>query len=163
MYGFADGKLTRERLLAIPLQPLSGARKTRLLGEKEGDQGVPYPAGIAVVPLPRSAPERLLVTDNLSDDALLIDVASGAILTRFDLSENDAVPSTYPLAVAVSRDGMRGYVALWNASEIVELDLARGVVRSKAADASSGRCDRAGNAPVRARTDSRWANSLCGP
>ena len=57
-----------------------------------------------------------------------MDVQTGEILTRFDLSENDAVPSTYPIAVVASKDGKRGFVALWNASEVVELDLAAGKV-----------------------------------
>ena len=77
--------------------------------------------------------EKLLIAENLSDDAVLIDVATGAIEKRFDLSESDAVPATYPIAVAVTRDGKRAFVALWNASEIVELDLARGTVARKLA------------------------------
>ncbi len=147
VYGFADGKITKERVLKIPLQPLAGSRRTLLKpgsnregeGGKPSDQGMPYPAAIAVTHAvwtgkgksEDALPEELLVADNLSDDALLIDVGTGAIVTRFDLSENDAVPSTFPVAVAVSPDGHRGFVALWNASEVVELDLARGVVARK--------------------------------
>jgi len=41
------------------------------------------------------------------------------------------VPSTYPVALAVSKDGTRAFVALWNASEIVELDLIKLAVRRK--------------------------------
>jgi DNA-binding beta-propeller fold protein YncE len=71
----------------------------------------------------------ILVADNLSDDVLMIDADSGDILARFDLSESDAVPSTYPVALVVSKDGRRrAYVALWNASEVVELDLVKGTV-----------------------------------
>ena len=77
--------------------------------------------------------EKLLVADNLSDDVLLLDAASGEIEKRFDLAESDAVPSTYPVALAVSADGARAFVALWNASEIVELDLAKGTVGRKLA------------------------------
>ena len=137
VYGFTDGVLTRERLLKIPLQQLAGGRRTKLIGEVDGDKGVPYPAGIAVVPANRVANgavpqhERLLVSDNLSDDALLMDAVTGDIVTRFDLSETDAVPGTYPVAVAVSQDGRRGYVTLWNASEVAELDLVSGVVTRK--------------------------------
>lgn len=139
VYGFADGVLTRERVLRIPLQHLTGGRRTKLIGEVEGDKGVPYPAGIAVVPRRgdargnplEDAPIRLLVADNLSDDALLMNAQTGQIVTRFDLSETDAVPGTYPAAVAVSRDGRRGYVTLWNASEVVELDLTTGAVARK--------------------------------
>ncbi len=131
VYGFSDGMLTRERVLQIPLQQLAGGRRTKLIGEVDGDKGVPYPAGIALVPASAAAGERLLVSDNLSDDALLMDAGTGKIVTRFDLSETDAVPGTYPVAVAVAHDGRRGYVTLWNASAVVELDLAKGVVGRK--------------------------------
>ena len=129
VYGFADGKITRERVLPIPLQHLAGGRRTKLIGSVDGPAAVPFPA--AVVDVPASAAgqaERLLVADNLSDNVLLMDANSGAILHRFDLAENDTVPSTYPIALALAPGGRRAYVALWNASEIVELDLERDAV-----------------------------------
>src|SRR5580698_9715774 len=129
VYGFGEGKISRERIMKIPLQPLAAGRKTMLIGGHEGDKGVPFPAAIAV--LSGAGKARLLVADNLSDDALLIDAATGAVVTRFDLSENNAVPSTYPVALAVSKDGTRAFVALWNASEVVELDLGKGIVGRK--------------------------------
>jgi DNA-binding beta-propeller fold protein YncE len=146
VYGFDEGKISQERMIPIGLQKLEGARRTKLIGGADGTLGVPYPAAIAVVerttasattttkakygdsgPLARNdeqrAGERLLVADNLSDDVLLMDVATGKVVTRFDLSASDTVPGTYPVALAVSKDGARGFVALWNASEVVELDL----------------------------------------
>ena len=90
-----------------------------------------FPAAIAVVGAPGS--EKLLVAGNLSDDVLLVDPANGQIDHRFDLSESDAVPGTYPIALAIAPDGQHAYVALWNASEIVELDLARGTIGRKLA------------------------------
>src|SRR3984885_11860810 len=133
VYGFnsADGKITRERMMKIPLQQLAAGRKTMLIGGKEGDKGMPFPAAIAV--LGTAGTEKLLVAGNLSDDVLLMDATTGAIEKRFDLSENDAVPSTYPVALAVSKDGSRAFVALWNASEVVELDLKKGTVGRKLA------------------------------
>ena len=131
VYSFKDGKIAPERIIPLPLQQLAPGRKTRLLGDVEGDKGIPFPAAIAVVG--RAGEEKLLVAGNLSDDVLLLDPASGAIEKRFDLSESDAVPSTYPVALAVSRDGARAFVALWNASEIVELDLAKKAVGRKLA------------------------------
>ncbi|HEY6375878.1 MAG TPA: bifunctional YncE family protein/alkaline phosphatase family protein [Edaphobacter sp.] len=131
VYGFNEGKIVPERMIKIPLQQLAPARKTKLVGGMEGDQGVPFPAAIAVVRA--SGGEKLLVADNLSDDALLIDAGSGVIEKRFDLAQNDAVPSTYPVALAVSKDGTRAFVALWNASEVVELDLKKGSVGRKLA------------------------------
>jgi DNA-binding beta-propeller fold protein YncE len=74
-----------------------------------------------------------LIADNLSDDVLLLDAASGKIEKRFDLSESDAVPATYPIALAVSADSSRAFVALWNASEIVELNLVNETVGRKLA------------------------------
>ncbi|MCL2661609.1 MAG: beta-propeller fold lactonase family protein, partial [Acidobacteriaceae bacterium] len=102
-----------------------------LIGGKDGDQGVPYPAAIAVVSA--DGTEKLLIADNLSDDVLLMDATTGAIEKRFDLAESDAVPSTYPVALAISKDGARAFVALWNASEIAELNLKNGTVARKLA------------------------------
>jgi len=92
---------------------------------------VPFPAAIAMAI--QGGAEKLLVTGNLSDDVLLLDAATGKIERRFDLSESDAVPGTYPVALALSRNGSRAFVALWNASEVVELDLAKGTVARKLA------------------------------
>jgi DNA-binding beta-propeller fold protein YncE len=131
VYGFDGGKIVRQRMMKIPLQQLAAGRKTMLIGGKEGDKGVPFPAAIAV--MGTAGAEKLLVAGNLSDDVLLMDAATGAIEKRFDLSENDAVPSTYPVALAVSKDGTRAFVALWNASEVVELDLKKGTVGRKLA------------------------------
>jgi DNA-binding beta-propeller fold protein YncE len=131
VYSFKAGKIAPERMIPLPLQQLAPGRKTKLIGEVDGDKGVPFPAAIAVVGT--AGAEKLLVADNLSDDALLIDAASGKVEHRFDLSESDAVPSTYPIALAVTGDGTRAFVALWNASEIVELDLATDTVGRKLA------------------------------
>jgi DNA-binding beta-propeller fold protein YncE len=128
---FSDGKIAPERMINLPLQQLAPGRRTRLIGDVEGDKGVPYPAAIAVIGAAGS--EKLLVAENLSDDVLLLDAATGAIEKRFDLSESDAVPSTYPIALAVTKDGARAFVALWNSSEIAELDLAKQTVARKLA------------------------------
>ncbi|HWZ49916.1 MAG TPA: bifunctional YncE family protein/alkaline phosphatase family protein [Granulicella sp.] len=135
VYGFDSetGKLSRQPgsagLIPLPLQQLAAGRRTHLVGNHEGDKGLPFPAALATVDFNGS--EKLLVADNLSDDVLLIDPATGSILHRFDLSETDAVPSTYPIALALSKDHTRAFVALWNASEIVELDLKAQTVARK--------------------------------
>jgi DNA-binding beta-propeller fold protein YncE len=126
VYSFTDGKIAPLRMMKIPLQQLAPGRHTKLIGEVDGDKGIPYPASIAV--LGEAAHAQLLIADNLSDDALLMDAATGDIVHRFDLSESDAVPGTYPIAVITTPDNRRAFVALWNASEIVELDLARQTV-----------------------------------
>ena len=128
VYGFDAGKVTPERFLSIPLQKLAGGRRTKLIDGVPGADGVPFPAAIVVLP---GAPLRLLVADNLSDDVLILDEATGKIVHRFDLSESDAVPGTFPIALALSKDGKRAFVALWNASEVVELNLATNTVGRK--------------------------------
>jgi DNA-binding beta-propeller fold protein YncE len=129
VYSFTAGKIVPERFIPLPLQQLAPGKKTKLPSGTDSDKGISYPAAIAVIGT--AASEKLLVADNLSDDVLLLDAASGKIETRFDLAESDAVPSTYPIALALSKDNTRVYVALWNASEIVELDLAKGTVGRK--------------------------------
>ena len=129
VYSFKEGTIAPERFVHIPLQQLAPGHLTKLLGNKQGSRAIPYPAAIAVV----GKPEKLLVADNLSDDVLLMDPATGAIEHRFDLAESAAVPGVYPIALAVSRDGRRAFVALWNASEIVELDLRNDTIGRKLA------------------------------
>jgi DNA-binding beta-propeller fold protein YncE len=133
VYSFNEGKIVPERFIALPLQQLAAGRKTKLIGDVEGDKGVPFPAALAVVGPPDPAMERLLVADNLSDDVLLLNPATGKIEKRFDLSESNAVPSTFPIALIVPKLGGRAFVALWNASEVAELDLMNGTVGRKLA------------------------------
>ncbi len=131
VYKFSSGRIEPERFIHLPLEKLAAGRKTRLIGERDGDLGVPFPAAIAVVGLNGS--EKLLVAENYSDDVLLQDAGTGAIEHRFDLAENDFVPSTFPGALILSHDGHRAFVALWNSSEIVELDLTKESVGRKLA------------------------------
>jgi DNA-binding beta-propeller fold protein YncE len=131
VYKFAEGALEAERFIKLPLQTLAAGRVTRLVGDTEGNKAVPFPADIAVVR--EGGAEKLLVAGNLSDDVLLVDAATGAVEHRFDLAESNAVPSVYPAALTISRDGKRAFVALENASEIVELDLEKNAVGRKLA------------------------------
>jgi DNA-binding beta-propeller fold protein YncE len=146
VYGFEAGKITREKLLKIPMQQLAPGRKTLLVGGMEGDQGVPFPAAIEVIG--KAGAEKLLVAGNLTDDVWLMDAATGAIERRFDLAETDAVPSVYPVALAVTKDQTRAFVALWNASEVVELDLKKGTVGRKVALLKPTVATAAGTHPV---------------
>lgn len=124
VYSFTNGVINPERLLSLPLVAVAKGKHVTYR-EKDDGFAVSFPAAIAVVP---GAHERLLVAENLSDSAVLLDAGTGKVERTVDLSEGIDIPSTYPIAVAVSRDGRRGFVALWNASEIVELDLERGTV-----------------------------------
>jgi len=129
VYRFTEGKIEPERMIHLPMDQLAPGHKTKLVGQVDGDQGVPFPAAIAVIE--SGGAEKLLVAENLTDDVLVIDPASGNIEHHFDLTESNAVPSTYPIALQISKDGKRAFVALWNASEIVELDLQKNTVGRK--------------------------------
>jgi DNA-binding beta-propeller fold protein YncE len=124
VYKFVDGVPTPDRFLRLPPVALAPGRHTSLLN---GDDHTvsPFPAALAVVP---GGTERLLVAENLSDTVAVLDVSSGAVVRRFDLSVKENVPATYPIALAVTKDGRRAFVALWNVSEVVELDLVEGAV-----------------------------------
>ena len=127
VYTFTDGRVTPQSFLKIPLQPLgSGKRGTHRTPPIPAGKALPYPAGLTVIDQGKS--EKILVADNLSDDVLLIDAASGAILRRFDLSTREFVPASYPYAVVATRDGRSAYCSLWNASRVAQLDLQRGKV-----------------------------------
>jgi DNA-binding beta-propeller fold protein YncE len=126
VYRVDAGQVTPDRLISIPLQTLAaGHMQNRLGAPVPSGKAIPAPAGLAVVKGSDGA-EQLLVADVLSDDVLLIDAASGAVRYRFDLSASAVVPSAYPIAVAASRDGRRGFAALWNGSAVAELDLTTG-------------------------------------
>jgi DNA-binding beta-propeller fold protein YncE len=124
VYAFSQGVLTPERFLSLPPVVLAPGRHSSLLSS-DGHTVAPYPAAIVVV---RGARESILVAENLADSVALIDAQTGLITRSFDLSVDENVPATYPIAVAATRDGKRAFVALWNASEVVELDLVKGTV-----------------------------------
>jgi hypothetical protein len=78
--------------------------------------------------IPNGGPDKLLIANNLSDNVVLLDVAGGRILQSFDLSMGDLVPSSFPYTCVATRDGHRAWCSLWNASQVVELDLTSGKV-----------------------------------
>ncbi len=125
VYAFENGRIAPQRFIPIPGQPMP-ADKHLAAGVAKGAQGkyVPYPAGLAAFTV--GGRERLLVADHLSDDALLLDAVSGAILQRFDFSRGREVPAEFPYGAVVTKDGRRGFVSLWNASQVAELDLEHG-------------------------------------
>ncbi len=128
VYGFRDGKVAPERFLKIPAQELApGKTVASELRKLPRGLAIPYPAGFAV--LSGRGADRLLIANNLSDNVILLDSASGQILRKFDVSTNSLVPSSFPYTVVVTRDGRRAWCSLWNASQIAELDLSKGKVR----------------------------------
>ncbi len=78
--------------------------------------------------IPGQGSDNLLVANNLSDNALLLDAADGHVLQQFDLSTNQMIPASFPYTVVATRDGRRAWCSLWNASNVAELDLASGRV-----------------------------------
>jgi DNA-binding beta-propeller fold protein YncE len=133
VYALVDGTLKLDRLIPIPLQRLAAGHIQNQVGKPEPDGvAIPVPTGIAVLK-GEDGREQLLLADEFSDDVLLIDSASGKVLNRFDLASSTVVPSAYPIAIAVTKDGRRAFVALWNESEVAELDLHAGKVMSRVA------------------------------
>jgi DNA-binding beta-propeller fold protein YncE len=125
VYSFQQGKVAPERLIKIePTKLASGKYVAGGVFKTGPGTAIPYPAGLAVVPSDKG--ERLLIANNLSDSAILIDASNGQLIHQFDLSANRLIPSAYPYAVAVARDGRRAWCSLWNASEVAELNLERG-------------------------------------
>jgi DNA-binding beta-propeller fold protein YncE len=133
VYSFVEGAVKAQKLLPIPLQRLAPGKIQNKIGAVvPAGMAIPSPAGIAALSGPAGS-DQLLVADNLSDDVLLLDGASGKVIWRFDLSQGNVVPSTYPVAVTVNRAGSRAFVALWNGSAVAELDLSNGKVLKKLA------------------------------
>lgn len=127
IYSFKNGKPSPQGFLKIPLQPLRPDQQpTKVSTAVPSGMADPYPAGLALVHGTHG--EELLVADNLSDDALLLDATTGSILHRFNLSHGPHVPATFPYGVAVTKDGWRGFCSLWNASAVAELDIRSGKV-----------------------------------
>ena len=90
-----------------------------------------------MLPVPKG--DRLLIANNLSDNAIVLDTSSGKILQSFALSRSRFIPSAYPYTVAANHLGTRAWVSLWNTSSVAELNLETGKVArwidcAKAAD-----------------------------
>jgi len=114
VYSCNDGKLKPERFIPIAPQP----------GHGREAKSIPYPAGLAVAM--SSEGERLLVANDLSDNALLLDPTLGSVMHSFNLSHHKVAHAVYPYGALTTKDGKRGYVSLWNDSSVVELDLVGG-------------------------------------
>ncbi len=76
VYRFANGELTPDRFLKLPLVTIGNGRKNTYGAEyvPQG-QSISYPAGLALVK--RAGGDALLVAENLADDAVLIDARDG--------------------------------------------------------------------------------------
>ena len=143
VYSFSAGKVAPERSIPIPLQPLSTGKKLAVGLKAPPHMAIPYPAGIAVIA--DGGHDKLLIANNLSDNVVLLDPATGKILQTFDLSTNDLVPASYPYSCVATKDGRSAWCSLWNASKIAELDLAGGRINRWISVSKILRPDQAGD------------------
>ncbi|HEY6337806.1 MAG TPA: phosphoesterase [Candidatus Sulfotelmatobacter sp.] len=127
VYTFSVGKVAPERFIPIAPQTLAAGKKVAIgLQKTPAGTAIPYPAGLALISA--GGRDKLLVANNLSDNVLLLDVATGNVLQSFDLSTGDLVPSSFPYTCVATRDGRRAWCSLWNASRVAELDLSGGKI-----------------------------------
>jgi DNA-binding beta-propeller fold protein YncE len=128
VYSFADGKVAPDRFISIEPQALASNKKVASELQKTADgTAIPYPAGLALI-AGANGQDQLLIADNLSDNAVLLDITGGKVLQRFDLSTSELVPSSFPYTCVATRDARRAWCSLWNASRVAELDLTTGQV-----------------------------------
>jgi hypothetical protein len=123
VYAFEDGRVTPERF--IPLPPRTNIPGGKIRRPEFND--VTYPAGLSIGN--SAGEERLLVAGNNSDEAILLRTNDGKVVYRFDLSTFKHIPASLPYTTVMSSDGQRGFVSLWNASAVAELDLLSGRLR----------------------------------
>jgi len=122
VYKFENGRVTPEKFLL--LAPRTKIPQGKLRRKEFND--VTYPAGLSVANV--NGVEAILVACNNSDEAILLNTADGKIIHRFDLSTFKRIPASLPYTTAITHDGKRGFVSLWDASSIAELDLVSGRV-----------------------------------
>jgi len=123
VYGFEKGIVKPERFLPLASRKEVPRGKLRRAAFKD----VTYPAGLSAGM--SGGQERILVACNGSDEAVLLNSTDGKIVWRFDLSTYKRIPGSLPYTTVMTLDGKKGFVSLWNASTVAELDLARGAVR----------------------------------
>jgi DNA-binding beta-propeller fold protein YncE len=127
VYKFADGQVSPERFIKIAPQAIAEGKEVAFgLRKTPAGTAVPYPAGFAVLPGVKG--DRLLIANNLSDNAIVLDTNSGKILQSFDLSRGSYVPSQYPYTAIANKAGTKAWVSLWDGSDVAELSLETGKV-----------------------------------
>jgi DNA-binding beta-propeller fold protein YncE len=132
IYDFADGKVTPSDFIHFPASKRAAQPRPAPEDSGETPVNVPkvtatFPTGISI--FRQGGKEMLLAADNLSDAAEIVDLSTKQVVQNIDLAIYPAVPASYPLATCVTRDGTTGYVSLWNASRVAEIDLNSGKVR----------------------------------
>jgi DNA-binding beta-propeller fold protein YncE len=123
IYGFSEGKVTRQGFIPIAPQPLKAGKHVAIgLQNTLPNTAIPYPAGLTVVRNPKGA-DWLIVANNLSDNIIVLDPITGKTLATFDMSTQDLIPSTFPYTCVATRHGIRAWCSLWNTSQIVQIEL----------------------------------------
>src|SRR6202158_1930419 len=91
VYRFAAGQVTPERFIKIAPQPIAKGKEAAF-GVRRTPAGtaLPYPAGLAVLPGPKG--DHLIIANNLSDNAIVLDTSTGTIVQSFDLSGSRFIP-----------------------------------------------------------------------
>ncbi len=106
-----------------------------------------FPAGIAR--FLSGGREKLLVAENLSDTAAIVDASSGKVEARIAVGERAAGAVGISLCGGRGREDARhGYISLWNSSEVVEIDLAGEKVSRRFALLKPERATDAGSHPT---------------
>src|SRR5262250_618303 len=123
VYAFENGVVTPEHFIPLAPRKASPPGKQRRAMFKD----VTYHAGLSVTI--RGGVEQILVACQGSDEAILLNAADGKIVYRFDLSTFKRIPGSLPYTAVMTHDGKRGFVSLWNASSVAELDLVKGTVK----------------------------------
>jgi DNA-binding beta-propeller fold protein YncE len=118
VYSFSGGSISPAGFIKVP--PRSTPSSGKLI--RRNLLNVTFPAGFSI--FRSGGRDLILLASNLSDEAILLDPATGTILHRFDLSLFKRLPASLPRAAAVTPDGKIGFVSLWNASRVAEIDLA---------------------------------------
>src|SRR4030081_247819 len=127
VYKFAGGQVTPERFIKIAPQKIAEGKEVAFgVRKPPAGNALPYPAGLAVLPGPKG--DRLLIANNLSDNAIVLDPGFGQGPQPLDLSGRRFIPSAYPYTVIANRKGTRAWVSLWNSSAVAELNLETGKV-----------------------------------
>src|SRR5271166_5920053 len=115
VYRLQGGALKPQRFLKLPLVAVpKGKRFTYHVKGGAAGQAIPYPAGLAVVKVDMG--DALLIAENLSDDALLLNVRTGKVARQIALMppKIEVDPSSHPTALLLSPDERRLYVTLSN-------------------------------------------------
>ena len=116
VYKFSDGQLAPERFIKIPpQQPRRRERSSLWPAYNSGRYRTSLiPQDLPLLPGPTG--DRLLIANNLSDNAIVLDTRIGKIVQSFDLSRSRYIPSEYPYTVVANKVGTRAWVSLWNSA-----------------------------------------------